>query len=85
MIPKIKSLFLFEAIATIAATAAAVTMTALAPVYAAPLPLDTSYFVDGDDLGIVKDINMNIPVNNTTQPVYGGIVRYSVSRITKVQ
>ena len=76
MIPRFKSLFLLEAIVTIAATAAAVTMTALAPVYAAPLPLDTSYFVDGDDLGIVKDINMNIPVNNTTQPVYGGVVRY---------
>ncbi len=45
MIPRIKSLFLFEAIIATAAT-----VTALAPVQAAPLPLDISYFVDGDDL-----------------------------------
>jgi hypothetical protein len=35
---------------------AAATVTALAPVHAAPLPLDASYFADGDDLGVVKDI-----------------------------
>jgi serine/threonine-protein kinase len=55
---------------------AAATVTALAPVHAAPLPLDASYFADGDDLGVVKDIYMNIPVDNTTQSVAGGAVRY---------
>ena len=55
---------------------AAATVTAFAPVHAAPLPLDASYFADGDDIGVVKDINMNIPVGDTTRPVYGGVVRY---------
>ncbi len=55
---------------------AAASVTALAPAHAAPLPLDASYFADGDDLGVVKDIRMNIPVDDTTQLVYGGVVRY---------
>lgn len=65
----IKAGILLSAIAT-------ATVTAFAPVYAAPLPLDASYFADGDDIGVVKDINMNIPVGDTTRPVYGGVVRY---------
>jgi serine/threonine-protein kinase len=65
----IKTAIFFTAIA-------AATVTAFAPAYAAPLPLDINYFVDGDDLGVVKDIRMNIPVEDTTQPVYGGVVRY---------
>lgn len=57
-------------------SAIATTVMALAPVQAEPIPLDVSYFVDGDDLGVVKYIEINIPVNNTTQSAYGGVVRY---------
>ena len=69
MILGIKTAIFSTAIAT-------ATVTTFTPVYAAPIPLDISYFVDGDDLGVVKDIRMNIPVEDTTQPVYGGVVRY---------
>ena len=61
---------------TIFTAIAAATVTAFVPAHAAPLPLDASYFADGDDLGVVKDIKMNIPVDDTTQSVYGGVVRY---------
>jgi serine/threonine-protein kinase len=67
--PKFKLVTLITAIA-------AATVTAFAPVHAEPLPLDIQYVADGDDLGVVKDIYMNIPVSDTTQPVYGGVVRY---------
>ncbi len=63
-------------LATLCTAIAAATVTAFAPVQAEQLPLDIQYVADGDDLGVVKDIYMNIPVNNTTQPVYGGVVRY---------
>ncbi len=63
-------------LATLCTAIAAATVTAFAPVQAEQLPLDIQYVADGDDLGVVKDIYMNIPVNNTTQPVYGGVIRY---------
>lgn len=52
------------------------TITAFAPAHAAPIPLDIQYEADGDDLGWGGTINMNIPVNDATQPVSGGVVRY---------
>ena len=61
---------------TIFTAAIAATVTALTPVHAAPLPLDIYYEADGDDLGWGGSINMNIPVNDATKPVYGGVVRY---------
>ena len=63
-------------IGTIFTVIAAATVTALAPVHAAPLPLDIQYEADGDDLGWGGSINMNIPVTDTAQPVYEGVVRY---------
>lgn len=69
MTPGIKLATLFAAIAT-------ATVTAFTPVHAAPLPLDIKFVADGDDLGVVKDIYMNIPANDTTQPIDGGVVRY---------
>lgn len=54
----------------------AATVTAFAPVHAAPLPLDIFHEVNGDDLGSYRLVNINIPTENTTQPVYGGAVRY---------
>jgi hypothetical protein len=69
MPPEIKFAVLFTAI-TIA------TVTALSPVHAEPLPLDITYLNLGDDIGALKEIHINIPVNNTTQPAYGGVVRY---------
>jgi len=63
-------------LATLFTAIAAATVTAFTPVQAAPLPLDIQFVADGDDLGVLKDIYMNIPVNNATQPVAGGVVRY---------
>ena len=51
-------------------------VTALTPLLAAPLPLEISFIHDGDDMGETKGISMNIPVEDTTQPIYGGVVRY---------
>jgi serine/threonine-protein kinase len=58
------------------ATIAAATVTAFAPVDAAPLPLDIFHEVNGDDLGSYRLVNINIPTEDTTQRVYGGTVRY---------
>lgn len=71
MTPGIKLATLFAAIAT-------ATVTAFTPVHAAPLPLDITFLGEheGDDVEPYKDIEINIPVNNTTQPAYGGVVRY---------
>lgn len=66
---KFKLATLFVAIAT-------ATVTAFAPVNAAPLPLDIYYEVAGEDLGWGGVIKMNIPVNDTTQPLGGGVIRY---------
>jgi len=55
---------------------AAATVTALAPVHAEPLPLDITYLDLSDDIGKLKEIHVNIPINNTTQSAYGGVVRY---------
>ncbi|HBE20499.1 MAG TPA: hypothetical protein DEG17_08595 [Cyanobacteria bacterium UBA11149] len=66
---KFKLATLFVAIAT-------ATVTAFAPVNAAPLPLGIYYETDADDVGWGGYINMNIPVNDTTQPISGGVVRY---------
>jgi hypothetical protein len=66
---KFKLATLFVAIAT-------ATVTAFAPVNAAPLPLDIYYEADEDHLGWGGIIKMNIPVNETTQPLGEGVVRY---------
>ena len=55
---------------------AAATMTIIAPSHAEPLPLDITVFIDAEPEGVYKEIRINIPVSNTTQPVYGGVVRY---------
>lgn len=55
---------------------AAAMVTAFAPVHAAPLPLDIFHEVNGDDLGSYRLVNINIPTEDTTQRVYGGVVRY---------
>ncbi|MBD2016113.1 hypothetical protein H6F96_19335 [Microcoleus sp. FACHB-53] len=44
---------------------------AFSPVQATPIPLDIQYEADGDDLGWGGIINMNIPVNDATQPFAG--------------
>ena len=69
MAPRIKIAALFTAIAT-------AIVTALSPVHAEPLPLDITYLDLSDDMGILKEIHINIPVNNTTQSAYGGVVRH---------
>lgn len=61
---------------TIFTAISAATVTAFAPVHAAPLPLDITFLSEGDDMGVYKELNINIPTNNTTQPAYGGVVRY---------
>ena len=63
-------------IKTLLSVIVAATVTAFAPVHAAPLPLDIFHEVNGDDLGSYRLVNINIPTENTTQPVYGGAVRY---------
>jgi hypothetical protein len=63
-------------IETLLSVIAAATVTAFAPVHAAPLPLDIFHEVNGDDLGSYRLVNINIPTEDTTQPVYGGVVRY---------
>ncbi len=63
-------------IATLFAVITTATTTALTPAMAAPLPLDIKFVADGDDIGVVKDIYMNIPVSDTTQPIDEGVVRY---------
>lgn len=50
--------------------------TALAPILAAPLPLEISFTYDGDDIGVTKGTNINIPVEDPLRPVYGGLIRY---------
>ena len=69
MLPRIKVGTIFTAIA-------AITVTAFSPVHAAPLPLDIFHEVNGDDIGSYRLVNINIPTEDTTQPVYGGVVRY---------
>jgi hypothetical protein len=69
MTPVLKFATLFAAITT-------ATTTALTPAFAEPLPLDITFLSEGDDIGVYKELDINIPVNNTTQPVYGGVVRY---------
>ncbi len=61
---------------TILSAITAATVTAFAPVHAAPLPLDITFLSERDDIGVYKELNINIPANNTTQPAYGGVVRY---------
>jgi serine/threonine-protein kinase len=63
-------------VATIFTAIAAATVTAFASVHAAPLPLNIFHEVNGDDLGSYRLVNINIPTEDTTQPVYGGVVRY---------
>lgn len=69
MTPKIKLATLLTAIAT-------TTATVFSPVHAAPLPLDITFLSEGDDIGVYKELNINIPTTNTTQAAYGGVVRY---------
>ena len=69
MLPKIKVGTIFTAIA-------AATVTAFSPVHAVPLPLDITFLSEGDEEGEYKELNINIPVSNTTQPIAGGVVRY---------
>lgn len=52
------------------------TVMAFAPVHAAPLPLDILHEVNGDDLGSYGLVIINIPAEDTTQHVYGGVLRY---------
>jgi hypothetical protein len=63
-------------VGTVLTAIAAATMTAFAPVHAEQLPLDITVFIDAEPEGVYKEISSNIPVNDTTQPVYGGVVRY---------
>jgi hypothetical protein len=63
-------------VGTILSAIAAVTVMAFVPVHAAPLPLDIFHEVNGDDLGSYRLVNINIPTEDTTQLVYGGVVRY---------
>ncbi len=63
-------------IGTIFAAITTVAVTAFAPAHAAPLPLDIFHEVNGDDLGSYRLVNINIPAEDTTQRVYGGVVRY---------
>lgn len=55
---------------------AAAAVTAFAPSHAAPLPLDIYHEVNGDDLGSFRLVKINIPTEDATKPVYGGVVRY---------
>lgn len=66
---KTKTGIIFTAIAAMAATT-------FSPAYAAPIPLDINYLLDGDGSGVTKSVQINIPVSNTTQSAYGGVVRY---------
>lgn len=62
--------------ATLLTVIATATVAALTPVHAEPLSLDITYLDLSDDIGIHKEIHINIPVNNTTQSAYGGVVRH---------
>ena len=63
-------------VGTILTVIAAVTVTAFTPSHAAPLPLDIYHEVNGDDLGSFRLVKINIPTEDVTKPVYGGVVRY---------
>ena len=69
MFPRLKAGTIFTAITTAA-------VSAFAPAYAAPLPLDITFLSEGDEEGEYKELNINIPVSATTQSVAGGVVRY---------
>jgi serine/threonine-protein kinase len=63
-------------LATLCTAIAAATVTAFAPVQAEQLPLDITFLSEGDEEGEYKELRINIPVNDTTQPIDGGVVRY---------
>ncbi len=63
-------------VGTILTVIAAVTVTAFKPSHAALLPLDIYHEVNGDDLGSFRLVKINIPTEDATQQVYGGVVRY---------
>ena len=63
-------------VGTILTVITAITVTAFTPSHAAPLPLDIYHEVNGDDLGSFRLVKINIPTEDATKPVYGGVVRY---------